>query len=177
VPAEKVIMLTQRVTCRAAPHIFVKNTHIHLNSTAKTRELGIKLGRAAMPGDVICLDGDLGAGKTTLTQAIGVGLEVQEKDYITSPTFAILQEYQGRIPLYHMDFYRLTSEEEIEGLGFDEYFYSLGLTVIEWPQQAIDLLPENRLYLTISIIDEQSRQIVCDFGTSDWQKRLQNFVA
>ena len=152
----------------------LKNNRIHLNSPGKTRKFGIALGRAALPGDVICLDGDLGAGKTTLAQAIGIGLEVPEQSYITSPTFAILHEYQGRIPLYHMDFYRLTSGEEVEDLGFDEYFYSHGLTVIEWPKIASDLVPDSRLYLTLSIIDEQRRQIVFDFGKSDWCKRLQH---
>lgn len=151
----------------------MKNTSIYLTSVAKTRKFGIELGKAALPGDVICLDGDLGAGKTTLTQAIGVGLDIPDQNYITSPTFAILHEYRGRIPLYHMDFYRLTSSEEVEDLGFDEYFYSEGLTVVEWPRIASDLLPENRLYLTLSIIDEQSRKIVCDFGKSDWHRRLQ----
>ena len=105
---------------------------IRLTSRADTEKFGILLGMAASPGDVICLDGDLGAGKTTLTQGIAKGLEVPEGCYVTSPSFAILHEYSGRIPLYHMDFYRLTGSAEIEDLGFEEYFYMSGLTVIEW---------------------------------------------
>jgi tRNA threonylcarbamoyladenosine biosynthesis protein TsaE len=89
---------------------------ILLPTLADTLALGRLLGQSARPGDVICLDGDLGAGKTTLTQAIALGLEVPVNDYVTSPSFAILHEYQGRIPLYHMDFYRLTGAADVQDL-------------------------------------------------------------
>ncbi len=150
--------------------------NIQLQTLEQTRNFGISLGRTARPGDIICLSGDLGAGKTTLTQAIGEGLAVRKENYITSPTFAIMQDYDGRIPLYHMDFYRLSDSSEVEDLGFEEYFFGNGLTVIEWPDIALDLLPETRLYLEITIVDEKSRRMKCDFGTSDWQKRLQDVI-
>jgi len=145
---------------------------IELDCLEATKQFGIMLGQLAMPGDIICLDGDLGAGKTTLTQAIAIGLEVPKDSYITSPTFAILHEYSGRLPLYHMDFYRLNGAEEIEDLGFEEYFYLSGLTVIEWPDRAAHLIPDSRLYLTIRITGNEGRRIECDFGTGDFDKRI-----
>jgi tRNA threonylcarbamoyladenosine biosynthesis protein TsaE len=128
-----------------------KTVAISLASLQETIELGKRLGRTAAKGDVITLEGDLGTGKTTLTQAIGLGLEVPSSFYITSPTFTLLQEYPGRIPLYHMDLYRLGSEEEIEDLGFDEYLHgrSDGLAVVEWPDRMGSLMPENRLHITL----------------------------
>jgi tRNA threonylcarbamoyladenosine biosynthesis protein TsaE len=99
---------------------------IELSTLLRTETMGILLGKVAEPGDIITLAGTLGAGKTALTQAIGRGLGVDSRIYITSPTFSLLHEYQARIPLYHMDLYRLGSEEEIESLGFPEYFYGYG---------------------------------------------------
>jgi tRNA threonylcarbamoyladenosine biosynthesis protein TsaE len=124
---------------------------IELLTLKNTEFLGTVLGKIAEPGDVITLAGSLGAGKTALTQAIGRGLEVDPRIYITSPTFSLLHEYKGRIPLYHLDLYRLGSEEEIESLGFSEYFYASGLTVIEWPERLGTLMPEKRLHIELVI--------------------------
>lgn len=134
-----------------------KTVAITLASLGETIDLGKRLGRTATKGDVITLDGDLGTGKTTLTQAIGLGLEVPSSFYITSPTFTLLQEYPGRIPLYHMDLYRLGSEEEIEDLGFDEYLYgsSDGLAVVEWPERLGSLMPENRFHIKLDFSAEK----------------------
>lgn len=145
-----------------------------LKSLADTLAFGIFLGQTAQPGDVICLDGDLGAGKTTLTQAIALGLEVPAGDYVTSPSFAILHEYQGRIPLYHMDFYRLSDAAEIADLGLDEYFSLSGLTVLEWCERAGDLVPKTRLKINLSIGPDESRQLICDPGIGSWQERWHN---
>ncbi len=133
-----------------------KTVQITLTTLQETINLGQHLGQKADKGDVITLEGDLGAGKTTLTQAIGMGLEVPSDFYITSPTFTLLQEYPGRIPLYHMDLYRLGSEEEIEELGLDEYLYgsSNGLAVIEWPERLGNLMPENRLHIQLDFAKE-----------------------
>lgn len=130
-----------------------------LADLSDTKRLGELLGRHARPGDIICLDGDLGAGKTTLTQSIGQGLEVAEDCYITSPSFAILHEYEGRIPMYHMDFYRLQGPDEVEDLGFDEYFYGEGLTVIEWSKRALEILPGERLSLEIALGNDPGRTV------------------
>lgn len=143
-----------------------------LHSPEETRKFGVKLGQIALPGDVICLDGDLGAGKTTLTQAIAEGLQVPDECYVTSPSFAIFHEYAGRMPLYHIDFYRLSSVEEVEELGLEEFFYGSGLTVIEWPERAEQLIPSSRLYLNMKVAGEESRRIKCDPGTGEWQERI-----
>lgn len=132
---------------------------IQLNSIADTEKLGRLLGNLAAPGDVICLDGDLGAGKTALSQAIARGLEVPDNCYVTSPSFAILHEYEGRIPMYHMDFYRLQDASEVEDLGFDEYFYLTGLTVIEWSMRAIEILPVERMSLEMVQNDDLTRTV------------------
>lgn len=133
---------------------------IYLPTLEQTILFGQKLGKLAVAGDVITLTGDLGAGKTTLTQAIALGLEVPQNCYITSPTFSLLHEYPGRIPLYHMDLYRLSTEEEIEELGFVDYIYGEGLTVIEWPDRLGCLMPEKRVDIEIFFTSELSRKIV-----------------
>lgn len=144
---------------------------IVLKTLADTLAFGRLLGQLAQPGDVICLDGDLGAGKTTLTQAIAAGLEVPPEEYVTSPSFAILHEYQGRMPLYHMDFYRLSDAAEVSDLGLDEYFFLSGLTVLEWCERAENLVPASRLRLTLTIGQDESRIVVYDPGDGGWQKR------
>ena len=151
------------------------NDCIRLANLQETAVFGRQLARLANAGDVICLDGDLGAGKTALTQEIAKGLEVPSSCYVTSPSFAILQEYPGRLPLYHMDFYRLSDESEVADLGFEEFFYLSGLTVIEWSVRAGSLIPESRLLLKITIDDDLARNVVMDFGSSDWQDRLQDY--
>jgi tRNA threonylcarbamoyladenosine biosynthesis protein TsaE len=132
---------------------------IHLESQEETSILGVELGKIALPGDVVCLDGDLGAGKTTLCQSIALGLGVPEDCYVTSPSFAILHEYAGRIPLYHMDFYRLNDAVEVADLGFEEYFYEKGITIIEWSKRAEGLMPTERLNLEIIINQDLSREV------------------
>jgi len=144
---------------------------IVLKTLADTMAFGRHLGQIAQPGDMICLDGDLGAGKTTLTQAIASGLEVPPEEYVTSPSFAILHEYQGRMPLYHMDFYRLSDAAEVADLGLDEYFFLSGLTVLEWCERAESLVPPSRLRLTLTIGQDESRIVVYDPGVGGWQKR------
>ncbi len=144
---------------------------IVLKTLADTQAFGRFLGQSAQPGDVICLDGDLGAGKTTLTQAIAEGLEVPPQEYVTSPSFAIFHEYQGRLPLYHMDFYRLTDAAEVAGLGLDEYFSLSGLTVLEWCERAEELVPPTRLRLTLTIGADESRVVMCDLGAGTWNVR------
>ncbi len=132
---------------------------IQINTIGDTEKLGRLLGSLAQPGDVICLDGDLGAGKTALSQAIARGLEVPDNCYVTSPSFAILHEYGGRIPMYHMDFFRLQDAGEVADLGFEEYFYLEGLTVIEWSNRATEILPDERLIMEIVLHDDLSRTV------------------
>ena len=131
---------------------------IVLKGLRETKEFGISFGKLLKAGDVVCLNGDLGAGKTTLTKSIGIGLGVD--DYITSPTFALINEYVGRIPVYHFDVYRLDNVEELYDLGFDEYFYGRGVSIIEWAEKIEPLLPEERIVLDINQgIDISERRI------------------
>lgn len=141
----------------------------------QTASFGHLLGELAEPGDIICLNGDLGAGKTALTQQIAKGLQVPDSCYVTSPSFTILQEYPGRMPLYHMDFYRLGDESEVEDLGFEEFFYLSGLTVIEWSKIADALIPETRMSIFLTINQDLSRRVELDFGKGTWKKRLDKF--
>ncbi len=150
---------------------------IELLTFQHTETLGAILGKIAEPGDVITLAGTLGAGKTALTQAIGRGLGVDPQIYITSPTFSLLHEYKGRIPLYHMDLYRLGSEEEIESLGFPEYFYGQGLTVIEWPERLGSLMPPERLHIELVISGETSRTAHLTPHGKLWQKKVADIVS
>lgn len=107
--------------------------HLRSASVEQTRRLGMALGRLLEPGDVVLLEGELGAGKTALTQGIGVGLGIQS--VINSPTFTILKEYTGRLPLYHFDLYRIESPEEVYALGFEDYFTGDGVCVVEWAER------------------------------------------
>ena len=118
------------------------------NSARDTFDFGIELGEKAVPGQVICLDGDLGTGKTVLTKGIAVGLGIDEP--VVSPTFTIVQIYeQGRIPLYHFDVYRIDDPDEMEEIGYREYFYGNGLTIIEWSELIEDILPKDAMRIRI----------------------------
>ncbi len=128
-----------------------------------------KLGRLVHSGDVICMGGDLGAGKTTFTKAFAIGLDV--KDHVTSPTFTLINEYDGRIPLYHFDVYRINHVSEMEDLGYEEYFYGNGVCVIEWASLIEDVLPEDYLWVEIKVTGVESRQ-VCFTGTNDYYKEM-----
>lgn len=125
----------------------------YAGSLEETKGLAKRLAKLLQPGDVITLEGDLGAGKTTFTKGLAEGLGIQ--DIVNSPTFTIVKQYQGRLPLYHMDVYRLENEEE--DLGFDEYFQGEGVTVIEWAKFIAEFLPEAYLNINIRYENEQGR--------------------
>jgi len=108
---------------------------LHSASASQTHRLGALLGGLLRPGDVVLLEGPLGAGKTALTQGIGAGLGVRET--INSPTFTILKEYVGRLPLYHFDLYRIEDPEELFALGFEDYFGGDGVCVVEWADRGV----------------------------------------
>lgn len=117
-------------------------------SPEETLELGKKLGREANPGEVYTLIGDLGVGKTVLTQGIAAGLGIAEP--ICSPTFTIVQVYEeGRMPFYHFDVYRIGDVEEMEEIGYEDYFYGDGLTMIEWANLIEEILPKHYRQITI----------------------------
>ena len=117
-------------------------------SPEETLELGREMGRNAQPGDVYTLIGDLGVGKTVFTQGIAEGLEIEES--ICSPTFTIVQVYEeGRMPFYHFDVYRIGDVEEMEEIGYEDYFYGEGLCMIEWANLIEEILPSKRKEITI----------------------------
>ena len=119
-------------------------------SPEQTQHLGKRLGELAQSGDVFLLTGNLGSGKTCLTQGIAWGLGV--KEYAFSPSFVIIREYHGRLTLYHIDFYRLDRLEEIADLGLDEYLYGKGVCVIEWADKGIAVLPDEHLLINLSYV-------------------------
>lgn len=123
--------------------------HYRLSNRVATRIWGRRLGALLEPGMVIALIGDLGAGKTTLTQAIAEGMQIVAP--VTSPTFALAQEYPGRVPLFHFDPYRLDDPEMLADIGFEEYFERGGVVVVEWANKIAMLLPEERLTLTLTV--------------------------
>lgn len=124
------------------------------NSDAETIELAENIESEKFPNMVICLNGDLGSGKTVFTKGFAGAMGIDE---ITSPTFNIIKEYIGELPLYHMDVYRTNGE--VENLGLDEYFNKNGVTIIEWAEMIEDYLPKERLDITFNIIDENKRII------------------
>ncbi|MBB5172629.1 tRNA (adenosine(37)-N6)-threonylcarbamoyltransferase complex ATPase subunit type 1 TsaE [Texcoconibacillus texcoconensis] len=123
---------------------------------SETWELAHQIASKLKPGDVLTLEGDLGAGKTTFTKGIAKGLGINQ--VVNSPTFTIIKEYQGDIPLYHMDVYRL--DDESEELGLEEYFEGDGVSVIEWPTRITEQLPEERLDIQVAYRSEHERSFI-----------------
>jgi len=132
---------------------------IKTSSPEETGDFGALLGDLLRSGDVITLNGELGAGKTCFATGVARGLDINDR--ITSPTFTLINEYDGRLPLYHLDVYRLASPEELEDLGYEEYFYSSGVTLIEWAEQVEQYLPAERLEIFIEkqLDDDSHRKL------------------
>lgn len=130
-------------------------------SARETLELGRMLGGLLKEGDVIALFGDLGTGKSVFTQGVAQGLGVE--CCVTSPTFVLINEYQGVLPLYHFDVYRLDDPDEVLELGYEEYFYGEGVTVIEWAEKIIEYLPNEYLAVTLEKtepLEDQGRRLL-----------------
>lgn len=135
-----------------------------VKNVEELNSLGVQLGKLCNSNDIICLIGDLGTGKTHLTKGIATGLEI--KDHITSPTFTIVNEYDGRLRLYHFDVYRVNDPDEIAAIGFDEYIFGDGVSVIEWANYIEDLIPEESLTINIEKlpdIGETYRKITINY--------------
>ena len=125
------------------------------HSPDETQQLGKNIGELATPGDIYLLAGSLGAGKTCLTQGIAWGLDI--KEYTLSPSFVLIRELHGRLPLYHIDLYRLDRLEEIADLGLDDYFHSSGVCTVEWAEKALNLLPPEHLLIEIRYLGDTKR--------------------
>ena len=135
----------------------VKSLEIVSDSPEQTKRVGIRLGKLAKPGDIILLIGTLGAGKTCLTQGIALGLGIHQ--YTASPSFVLIREYQGKLPLYHIDLYRLDRIEEVAQLGLDDYLYSKGVCVVEWADKGLTVLPEEHLLIEMQIVSSTKRKL------------------
>ena len=138
-------------------------------SPEDTVDIGRIMGENLNGGQVVALTGELGAGKTCLTQGIARGLGISEKYYFTSPTFTLINEYPGRIPLYHMDVYRLSGSRDLEDMGYKEYFYGDGVVVIEWAEKVADVLPAGTLMINLEYgndSDTRKMRISCESGVS-----------
>lgn len=139
-------------------------------SQEATYEVGKKIGSLLKPGMIVCLSGDLGTGKTHLTKGIAIGMGIH--DYITSPTYTLINEYMGAIPLYHFDAYRLENSDELNELGYTEYFYGNGVSVIEWADIISEVIPVERLWIIIHIEKSGNRRIVFDASGVEHTKFL-----
>jgi tRNA threonylcarbamoyladenosine biosynthesis protein TsaE len=126
-------------------------------SPEETRDIGAKLAEFVQAGDVLLLVGGLGSGKTCLAQGIAWGLDIDE--YASSPSFVVIKEYRGRLPLYHIDLYRLNRIEEVMDLGLDDYLHGRGACVIEWAEKGLGALPGEHLLIEIEYLSEAERQL------------------
>lgn len=126
-------------------------------TSEETIELGFKIGQKLKKGNIIAMQGTLAAGKTTITKGIAKALEIT--DTITSPTFCLISEYYGKMPLYHMDVYRLEGSEDFENLGTEDMLYGDGVCIIEWSEKIMDSLPKETIILNIQPQDDGSRKI------------------
>lgn len=135
----------------------------------ETRAIGAALGQVLVAGDVVVLAGDLGTGKTALAQGIAEGLEVEDR--VTSPSFMIVRVYEGRLPLHHVDVYRLDHLQELHDVGFEEILDGRGVTVIEWGDRVTPMLPSDRLELTLRRTSPETREIEVTPTGPAWRDR------
>lgn len=135
----------------ATPHVLVTR------SPEETRDLGRLLGASLLPGGFVALVGDLGSGKTVLVQGIADGLGCS--DGVSSPSFIIVNEYRGRVPIYHVDLYRVTDSRSLHELGYREFFYGDGVALVEWADRVPDLLPADRLDVSLELTGAEERRI------------------
>jgi len=138
------------------------NSHLTVISEnpEETFLIGKIIGENLTVTDVVALIGELGTGKTCLTQGIARGIGIPERFQITSPSFTLINEYQGRVMLYHFDLYRLAGSRDIEVMEYEEYFFGEGVSVIEWADKIKDILPEQTLFISFKYLDENKREIV-----------------
>lgn len=137
-------------------------------SAEETERLGKELGEKLKKGQVVSLRGSLGAGKTVLAKGIAKALGINEA--IVSPTFTIVQEYHGKEKLYHLDIYRLSGDDEFESMGGEEFLYPDGITLIEWSEKIEDMLPDDTLFISIAIDENQDRIIEITGGADEYTR-------
>jgi len=137
----------------------VKKVVFQTKSTSETIRVGKDIGRWLLPGDVVALVGELGAGKTQFIKGLAAGGGIESSAYVSSPSFTLIHEYPGQMPFYHIDLFRLGREQEAEDLGLEDYFLGRGITAIEWADKIPSLLPEEILFISIAYIDQNIRSL------------------
>lgn len=134
------------------------STPVESNSVEETIEAGYEFGKQLKAGDVVCLEGDLGAGKTHFVKGVASFFGIDPEN-VSSPTYTLIHEYSGKLPVYHFDCYRLKSEQEALEIGAEEYFYGEGVCLVEWPRIIDSLIPEEAIQVIISHLSDSKRSI------------------
>ena len=137
----------------------VKKVVFQTKSTSETIRVGKDIGRWLLPGDVVALVGELGAGKTQFIKGLAAGVGIENSAYVSSPSFTLIHEYPGQMPFYHIDLFRLGREQEAEDLGLEDYFLGRGITAIEWADKIPSLLPKELLFISIAYVDKDIRSL------------------
>lgn len=161
---------------KVAPVLDERSLDFISHSEAQTRRLGARLGELLQGGDVVCLVGELGAGKTCLAQGIGRGLGIEGP--ITSPSFTLINEYkqeQAMLPFYHIDLYRVGEAKEALALGLEEYLYGKAACVVEWADRAPEALPAEHLWIDLRHIDETKRGLLMKAVGKRYEELLREF--
>lgn len=141
----------------------------------QTIEVAAQFAKHLKAGDIVLLQGDLGAGKTTFTKGLAKGLGIKINE-VSSPTFILMNFYEGKLPIYHFDFYRLTKDQELKSVEMDEYFYGKGVSIIEWPERLGDLAPKEYFKVALEHEGEHQRGIKFSAVGKDYQKRLKKVL-
>jgi len=151
------------------------NLVLQSDSCEQTQEIGERLGKNLSAKDILALSGELGAGKTELVKGIARGLGFEDEALVASPTYVLIREYQGRLWLYHFDFYRLKSMRDLESIGYEEYFDGEGVSVVEWADKFPAIFPKRTLWIKLSIAGETRRKMEFSAGTPElWADRINN---
>jgi tRNA threonylcarbamoyladenosine biosynthesis protein TsaE len=143
------------------------------HSEAQTRRLGARLGELFEGGEIVALQGELGTGKTCWVQGVGQGLQVDQ--YVTSPTFTLVNEYPGRLTLFHIDLYRINQAVEALAFGLEDYLYGDGVCLIEWAERITEVLPPDCLWITFYYLDDTKRRITMRADGGRYRQLLESF--
>ncbi len=151
----------------------MKTKELITNSQQETVNLGERLAKLLSPGAIVCLIGDLGSGKTSLVKGMAKGLKVSVEK-VHSPTFVLMNIYEGKLSLYHFDLYRLEDIKEIEAIGYEEFLYGKGIAVIEWADRLATLMPSEYLRIELKHQDENTRQIEIESVGNKYKRLIES---
>jgi len=151
----------------------MKTAKVFSSSQNQTITLGKKISKHLSAGDILCLFGDLGSGKTTFVKGLADGLKINQ-DNVHSPSFVLMNYYEGKMPLYHFDLYRVDTQKEIAALGYEEFLYGKGVAVVEWAERLGDLIPEEHLSISFLHKSENERRIEIFAKGEKYCKVLEN---